>query len=70
MGPEFGFDLKHIGKHYEHRRKMRRESKVLRRGRFIALSAEHQHGWHTHVLSFCRYTKSEMVLVAINFNDG
>jgi starch synthase len=36
----------------------------------IGLSAEHQHGWHTHVLAFCRYSKSEMALIAINFNDG
>ena len=36
----------------------------------VSLSAEHMYGWHTHVLAFARYSKDEMALVAINFNDG
>lgn len=49
---------------------MRDKYKVLRKGKMISLSAEHLHGWHTHVLAFARYTKTQMALVAINFNDG
>lgn len=70
VGPQFGFDLKLIGRHYKHRRQMRHQYKVLRKGRMISLSAEHMHGWHTHVLAFARYTKTQIALVAINFNDG
>lgn len=36
----------------------------------VSLSAEHMYGWHTHVLAFARYSKEEVALIAINFNDG
>lgn len=36
----------------------------------VSLSAEHMYGWHTHVIAFARYSKEEVALVAINFNDG
>lgn len=36
----------------------------------MPLLAEHMYGWHTHVLSFARYTKRELAIIAINFNDG
>lgn len=36
----------------------------------VSLSAEHMYGWHTHVLAFARYSKEELALIAINFNDG
>lgn len=57
VGPQYGFDLLLIGKHYSHLRSMRHKYKVLRKGKMISLSAEHLHGWHTHVLAFARYTK-------------
>jgi len=56
--------------HYEHRRKLRAQYKPLRTGKFISLLAEHQYGWHTHVLTFARYTKKQLAIVVINFNDG
>jgi hypothetical protein len=43
---------------------------VLQKGKLITLSAEHLHGWHTHVLVFARYTKQQLAICAINFNDG
>ncbi|CAK79065.1 unnamed protein product (macronuclear) [Paramecium tetraurelia] len=70
VGPQFGFDLQQIGKHYVHIRQMRKQHKVLRNGQMVSLSAEHMYGWHTHVLAFARYSKDEMALIAINFNDG
>jgi starch synthase len=36
----------------------------------VSLSAEHMYGWHTHVLAFARYSKEEIAIIAINFNDG
>lgn len=43
---------------------------MLRNGKLIPLSAEHDFGWHTHVLAFARYTKKQLAIVAINFNDA
>lgn len=36
----------------------------------VSLSAEHMYGWHTHVLAYGRYSKDQLALIAINFNDG
>lgn len=68
----YGFlqSLQNIGMHYEHRRRLRAQHKPLRTGRFLSLLAEHQYGWHTHVLTFARYTKKQIAIVMINFNDG
>lgn len=49
---------------------MRANKEVLRVGKLIPLSAEHDLGWHTHVLAFARYTKKEIAIIAINFNDS
>lgn len=62
--------MKLIGKHYKHVRKLRNHHKVLRNGEIVSLSAEHMYGWHTHVLAYARYSKEEVALIAINFNDG
>ena len=69
-GPEYGFDLKKIRHHYEHRRKLRHENPVLREGKLIPLLAEHADGFHTQVLTFARIKRrgTEMAIVAINFN--
>ncbi|CAK56931.1 unnamed protein product (macronuclear) [Paramecium tetraurelia] len=60
VGPQFGFDLQQIGKHYVYIRQIRKQHKVLRNGQIVSLSAEHMYGWHTHVLAFGRYSKEEM----------
>lgn len=71
VGPEYGFDLKKIRLHYEHRRKLRHDNLVLREGKLIPLLAEHSEGFHTHILSFARVRRregTEIAIVAINFN--
>lgn len=70
--PEYGFDLKKIRLHYEHRRKLRHEKAVLRDGKLIPLLAEHAGGFHAQVLSFARIRRkdpTQMAIVAINFNN-
>ena len=57
-------------RHYEHRRYLRATKEVLRNGKLVALSAEHDLGWHTHVLAFARYTGKQIAIIAINFNDS
>jgi len=69
LGPQFGFDLKKIGLHYEHRRKLRAEKAVLRYGQFVMLEARHSEGWHPYVLAFARFSHSETALIAVNFTD-
>ena len=69
LGPEFGFDLKKINLHYEHRRKLRNERPVLRYGELIMLEAKHSEGTHPHVLAFARFSPSETAVIAINFTD-
>src|SRR3569833_3587706 len=64
-----GFDLKKIGTHYEHRRKLRREKMVLRYGSLVPLVARHDSGWHTHVLAFARYSLIETAIVATNLTE-
>lgn len=49
---------------------LRQTKDVLRNGRMIPLSAEHDLGWHDHVLAFARYTQKEIAIIAINFNDS
>lgn len=70
VGPEYGFNLKEIYKHYQHRRQLRSHYGVLKKGKLISVEVEHQYGFHTHVLAFVRYTSKELALVAINFNEG
>ena len=35
----------------------------------MPISAEHDEGWHTHVMAFARVKKDEIAIIAINFND-
>lgn len=70
LGPEYGFDLKKIQLHYEHRRNLRKEKAVLRHGLLIPLSAKHSEGWHSHVLAFARFSHAETAIIAINFTDS
>lgn len=49
---------------------MRQTKEVLQNGRLIPLSAEHDLGWHTHVLAFARYNNKQLAIIAINFNDS
>ncbi|MDR3736752.1 MAG: alpha-amylase family protein, partial [Acidobacteriaceae bacterium] len=70
VGPEFGFDLKKIHLHYEHRRKLRKERAVLRHGELVPLDAKHSEGWHSHVLAFARFSHYETAIIAINFTDS
>ena len=72
ISPEYGFDLRKIKSHYEHRRKLRHEKPVLRDGRHIPLLAEHERGVHDQVIAFARIPKhaiKQFAIVAINFND-
>lgn len=55
--------------HYQHRRMLRQKFKVLQDGNFIPISAEHDDGWHTHVMAFARVKGDEIAIIAINFND-
>eukprot|EP01022_Parablepharisma_sp_SALTPOND_P024880 TRINITY_DN55_c0_g1_i1.p1 TRINITY_DN55_c0_g1~~TRINITY_DN55_c0_g1_i1.p1 ORF type:complete len:1631 (+),score=215.10 TRINITY_DN55_c0_g1_i1:3219-8111(+) len=70
VGPEFGFDLKKINLHYEHRRKLRSEKTVLRHGELVPLDAKHSAGWHSHVFAFARFSHFETAIIAINFTDS
>ena len=59
VGPEFGFDLSQIGRHYEHRRQLRKAHSVLRSGKVIPLLAKHRHSpqaEHERVLAFARFS--------------
>jgi starch synthase len=69
VGPEYGFDLTQIGLHYKHRRMIRCEKEVIRKGDLIPLVVKHAHGWHKQVLAFARYTPDETAIIVINFND-
>eukprot|EP01022_Parablepharisma_sp_SALTPOND_P008190 TRINITY_DN135350_c2_g1_i1.p1 TRINITY_DN135350_c2_g1~~TRINITY_DN135350_c2_g1_i1.p1 ORF type:complete len:1045 (+),score=80.36 TRINITY_DN135350_c2_g1_i1:2070-5204(+) len=69
LGPQYGFDLKKINLHYEHRRKLRQEKAVLRYGQLVMLEAKHSEGWHPHVLAFARFSHSEIAVMATNFTD-
>ena len=48
---------------------MRHKYKVLQTGNFVPISAEHDDGWHTHVMAFARVQGDEIAIIAINFND-
>jgi len=69
VGPEYGFDLNKIYLHYDHRRQLRKNLEPLKKGKMIALIAEHAEGYHSHVLAFARVYKMEMVIIATNFNS-
>jgi starch synthase len=69
LGPQFGFDLKKIHLHYEHRRRLRKEKPVLRYGDLVILEAKHSEGTHPHVFAFARFSPSETAVIAINFTD-
>lgn len=68
VGPEFGFDLTEIHKHYDHRRKLRSQIKLLTSGKMMSVTAEHMYGLHKNVLSFAKWNSSEIILISINFN--
>ena len=68
VGPEFGYDLGEICKHYAHRRQLRKELKILREGRLMLITAEHIYGIHNSVLSFVRYDEEALMLISINLN--
>lgn len=70
IGSQYGYDLKQINMRYEHRRKLRNNLEALRVGKFVPLMVEYSEGIHSHVLSFARMTKMELVIVAINFNES
>ena len=55
--------------HYEKRRQLRNEKAVLRKGKLIPLSAKDGDELHRHVLAFARFTKQELAIIVINFND-
>jgi hypothetical protein len=66
VSPEFGFDLKQIKAHYEHRRQLRQEREVLKIGTFVhlhAYSGDHQ---HRDVLTFAKFTETETAVFVIN----
>ncbi len=69
IGPHDGFDLKQIGVHYQHRRRLRREKMVLRYGEMVPLVARHSKDWHSHVLAFARFSLIETAVITINLND-
>lgn len=58
MGPEFGFDLNEIHKHYLHRRQLRKQYPALLQGKLLPVAAEHIYGTHNNILSFIRYDSS------------
>jgi glycogen synthase len=68
VGPQYGFDLQQIGKHYEHRRRIRSRFSVLREGQLAVLTARHRFGEHGHVLAYARYAPGQVAVVAANFN--
>jgi starch synthase len=69
LGVQFGFDLKKINLHYQHRRKLRSDKPVLRFGQMIMLDAKHSEGTHPYILAFARFSLSETAVIAINFTD-
>ena len=44
-------------------------SLVLKEGGMIPLFAYWGNGWHDRVFAFARFTKKQMAIIAINFND-
>lgn len=70
VGPEFGFDLAFIGKHYEHRARIRELYPVLRDGELIPLRARHRFGEHNEVFAFARVLPDAVAVVAANFNQS
>lgn len=71
LGPEYGFDLKKISGHYEHRRRLRHRLRILRSGILVPLNARHNDKWHLGVLAFLRFDPEtgEFILIGINFSD-
>ena len=43
---------------------------VLRYGEYVPLVARHSQDWHSHILSFARFSLVETAVVAINLNDS
>ena len=62
-------DFNQIRGHYEHRIMMRKNYTVLREGGMLPLFAYYGNGWHDRVFAFSRFTKKQMAIIAINFND-
>lgn len=69
IGPEFGFDLAYMEKHFRHREACRRRFPVLRKGNLTVLTARHRFGEHGNVLAFGRYIPGTVAVVACNFNN-
>jgi glycogen synthase len=68
LGPEFGFDIKKIKFHYQHRRSLRNEKQLLRTGELVELVMKHDHGTHGRVLAFARCLANEIAVILINLN--
>ena len=72
IGPLQGFDLKKISKHYEHRRKLRKEKMVLRYGLLKPLVAYHpdqSKEWHKYILAYARHSLMETAIIATNVSN-
>lgn len=69
LGPEYGFDIRKIKLHYQHRRALRNEKEVLRLGEVVQLVMKHDHGWHKQVLAFARCLSNEIAVILINLNE-
>uniref|UniRef100_A0A0G4I0G9 Starch synthase n=1 Tax=Chromera velia CCMP2878 TaxID=1169474 RepID=A0A0G4I0G9_9ALVE len=60
LGPEFGYDLKMIGKHYDHRRRLRKTYRHLRRGRVVPLKVKSIDGQNiASVMAIARHCSTE-----------
>lgn len=64
IGPEFGFDLRHMNDHYAYFREIRSKYEILSRGSFIPL---HVKPMALRVVAFCRYLKNELFIVVASF---
>lgn len=64
IGPEFGFDLRHINDHYAYFREIRSKYEVLSHGNFFPL---HVKPMALRVVAFCRYIKNELFIVVASF---
>ena len=66
IGPEFGFDLRHMNDHYNYFREIRSKYEILSRGNFLPL---HVKPMALRVVAFCRYLKNELFIVVASFES-
>ena len=66
IGPEFGFDLRHMNDHYAYFREIRSKYEILSRGNFLPL---HVKPMALRVVAFCRYLKNELFIVVASFES-